>query len=150
LVLVVEDEHGVGGFVLGTPDTATWVRRLEEEWWPSLRLVYDDPRLAPAPSWSADQKRASMIHRPSQAITSIIERYPAHVHLNLAPRLQGQGLAHQLFAEWMKTASGRGVAAIHLGANPDNHRAISFWLRQGFRALNPDEPSPRVVWMGRL
>lgn len=32
LALVVEDEHGVAGFVLGTPDTANWSDRLENEW----------------------------------------------------------------------------------------------------------------------
>jgi hypothetical protein len=38
--LVACDEHGVAGFAVGTPDTAVWFRRLERDWWPSLRNIY--------------------------------------------------------------------------------------------------------------
>jgi hypothetical protein len=35
--LVVEDNQGVAGFAVGTPDTEKWQKRLEAEWWPKLR-----------------------------------------------------------------------------------------------------------------
>ncbi|MCD0159634.1 GNAT family N-acetyltransferase, partial [Deinococcus sp. 6GRE01] len=45
---VLEDDQGVGGYVLGTPDTAAFEDTLEREWWPPLRLQYPDPQAVPA------------------------------------------------------------------------------------------------------
>ena len=149
--LVAGDDHGVAGFALGAPDTAGWFRKLEGEWWPSLRAIYEDPGEIPSPDWSADQRRAFMIHHPVPPPGQIIEQYPAHLHLNLAPRVQGQGVGRRLFSEWMARAAGRGVTATHIGANRANHRAIRFWLRQGFKPLpDPDDGAARTAWMGCL
>src|SRR5581483_5249117 len=46
--LVIEDEHGVAGFAVGTPDTAKWQERLEAEWWSALRRHHADPSAKPA------------------------------------------------------------------------------------------------------
>lgn len=150
LALVVEDERGVAGFVVGTSDTRSWFQRLENEWWPHLRAAYEDPGSIPAPAWSADQRRAFMIHHPSPPPTGIIERYPAHLHLNLLPHLQRRGIGGQLFSEWIAIAARYGAGPIHIGANRCNPGAIRFWSRLGFKTLpNPDGASERTVWMGR-
>jgi GNAT superfamily N-acetyltransferase len=148
--LVVDDGRGVAGFALGTPDTDAWFRKLENEWWPHLRAIYEDPGDVPSPDWPADQRRAFMIHHPVPPPWQIAERYPAHLHLNLAPRIQGRGVGRLLFSEWMAGAAKRGVKAIHIGANRANPRAIEFWSRQGFTSLpDPDSGSARTAWMGR-
>jgi GNAT superfamily N-acetyltransferase len=149
--LVVEDEHGVAGFAVGTPDTAAWVQRLENEWWPALRAAYEDPSNILSLEWCPDQRRAFMIHHPVPPPRQITERHPAHLHLNLALRMQGQGIGRTLFSVWMTEATKRGVTATHIGANPANHRAIEFWSRQGFRPL-PDlsGSTARTAWMGRI
>lgn len=150
LALVVEDGHGVAGFAVGTPDTEAWLQRLEMTWWPDLRALYEDPGDIPQPHWSADQRRAFMIHRPVPPPRQITRQYPAHLHLNLAPHIQGRGLGRRLFGEWMKVAAGHGVGAIHVGANRANPRAIAFWSSQGFITLPaPRSDSSRVAWMGR-
>ena len=148
--LVVEDDHGIAGFALGTPATDAWFQRLESEWWPHLRATYENPGAIPSVNWSPDQRRAFMIHSPVPTPRPIIERYPAHMHLNLVPRIQGRGIGHRLFREWMAGAAGRGVTAIHIGTNRANHRAIEFWSRQGFiPLLHPVGSSARTAWMGR-
>ncbi len=148
--LVVEDEHGVAGFALGTPDTDVWFGRLENEWWPDLRAAYEDPGDVSSPDWSADQRRAFMIHHPAPPPRQIVKRYPAHLHLNLAPRIQGQGVGRRLFSKWMAGAAKRSVGPIHIGANRANPRAIEFWSRQGFSQLpSPGGASEKTAWMGR-
>lgn len=150
LALVAEDEYGVAGFALGTPDTHAWFQRLESEWWPRLRETYADPGSVPSTDWSADQRRAFMIHHPVSAPRLISDHYPAHMHLNLAPRIQGQGVGSRLFAMWAAIAAERGITAIHIGANHANHRAIKFWARQGFVPVpDPAGAFGRTVWMGR-
>jgi GNAT superfamily N-acetyltransferase len=150
LALVVEDAHGVAGFVVGTSDTRSWFQRLENEWWPHLRTTYEDPASIPTADWSADQRRAFMIHHPSPPPTVIIERYPAHLHLNLLPHVQGRGIGRLLFSEWMAIAARYGAGPIHIGANRSNPGAIRFWSQLGFKTLtSPEGASERTVWMGR-
>ena len=149
LALVVEDEHGVAGFAMGTLDTNNWSGRLENEWWPNLRAAYADPGNIPAPNWSADQRRAFMIHYPARTPQWIIERYPAHLHLNLLPRIQGRGVGRQTFSKWIVRAARYGVGPIHVGVNRFNPRAITFWSRQEFSSLPSREgTSEETVWMG--
>lgn len=150
LALVVADDQGVAGFAAGTHDTETWLRRLEAEWWPRLRALYEDPGEVLLPDWSPDRRRAFMIHHPVRTPREVVERYPAHMHLNLAPRIQGRGIGGRLFQEWLGAATARGVGAIHIGTNCANTRAIAFWSRQGFEILPPPMGTPdRTIWMGR-
>jgi len=148
--LVIEDEHGVAGFAVGTPDTAKWQERLEAEWWPALRRHYADPSAKPASEWSAEERRAYAIHHPQRSPQRVVERYPAHLHLNLSERVQGRGAGTMLFSEWMALASRQGVGAAHVGVNSSNTRAIQFWAKRGFERLRlEDGGSDRTIWMGR-
>jgi GNAT superfamily N-acetyltransferase len=150
LVIVAADENGVGGFVLGAPDTSAWEERLERDWWPKLRERY--PALAPEPrdDWNPDQRRISMIHHPERAPMPVAKSFPAHLHLNLAPRLQGRGIGTRLFQAWLNLARNRGVSALHVGINRGNARALGFWRAMGFRPITPPDLSGgRTEWMGR-
>jgi GNAT superfamily N-acetyltransferase len=150
LVIVAADENGVGGFVLGALDTTAWEERLELGWWPPLRQHY--PALAPKPrdDWNPDQRRISMIHRPERAPIQVVKAFPAHLHLNLAPRLQGRGIGTRLFRAWLSLACDRGASALHVGINRGNARALGFWGAMGFRPITPPDLSAgRTEWMGR-
>lgn len=150
LALVVEDDEGIAGFAVGTPDTRKWQERLESEWWPKLRRQYADPASRPASEWSADQRRAYAIHHPQRAPQQVVELYPAHLHLNLLDRIQGRGAGKILFSEWMALASQQGVGATHVGINSANTRAVRFWSKRGFdRVKLADDGASRTIWMGR-
>ena len=150
LTLVVEDDEGVAGFAVGTPDTERWHERLETEWWPKLRREYVDPSALPSTQWSADQRRAFTIHHPERHPQQVVEVYPAHLHLNLSARIQARGAGTLLFSEWMARASQHGVEATHVGVNRANARAVRFWSKLGFDRLQlPNGCSSRTIWMGR-
>lgn len=150
LALVVEDEGEVGGFVVGVLDTSAWEKRLEREWWSNLRKVYSDPAGIAPPLRSFDQKRTFMIHHPSLAPASIKEAYPAHLHLNLAPHLQGRGLGSKLLDAWLDLARRHGAEALHVAVNRGNEAAIRFWRKHTFRPVTPaDAPQERTQWMAR-
>jgi GNAT superfamily N-acetyltransferase len=149
LALIVEDDSGVAGFVVGTTDTESWEARLEREWWPALRMQYPDPGGASS-DWTADQKRWAIIHHPERTATNIAQEYPAHVHLNMLPRRQNQGLGAMLFEAWLELARDRGAAAVHVGVNRANVRALRFWAQRGFQRLTADSGAARTAWMGRL
>ncbi len=114
LTFVVEDGAGVAGFVTGTPDTVAWEDRLERDWWPSLRALYADPSDVPADLRSPDQRRAFMIHHPTRTPDVVVARYPAHLHMNLLPRLHRRGIGSRLLASWLDTDTARGARAFHI------------------------------------
>jgi GNAT superfamily N-acetyltransferase len=150
LALVVDDDDGVAGFAVGTLDTARWHARLEADWWPTLRRDYADPSAIPPAERSVDQRRAFTIHHPERPPRQVVDAYPAHLHLNLAPRLQGRGAGTLLFVAWMARAAPQGATATHVGVNRANARALRFWSKHGFVALPlPNGTSSRTLWMGR-
>lgn len=150
LVFVAEDDEGVIGYISGAFDTIAFEERLEREWWPRLRRLYPDPQGDPA-LWDADQKRISAIHHPKRAPAFLIERFPAHIHMNLLPRAQGRGIGTALLDRWMENARANDVKGIHLGANVDNHGGIRFWSSRGFVPVELPQGlvSETTVWFGQ-
>lgn len=148
---VAEDVGGVAGFIVGAFDTGSFESRLESDWWPGLRASYADPSGDSPSSWSADQRRSFMIHHPRLTPAEVIGAYPAHLHINLLPRAQGQGIGTSLLDLWLSTAGGSDVTGVHVGTNAGNHRAIRFWEKCGFERIRTVGPSENgePVWLGR-
>jgi GNAT superfamily N-acetyltransferase len=147
---VVEDEEGVAGYIVGAYDTRTFERLLEKEWWPALRDAYPAPEGDEA-EWNADQRRSFTIHNPRPAREQLVSAFPAHIHMNLLPRLQGQGMGSRLLDLWISTARRAGVKGVHLGANAGNYNALRFWGSRGFHRLAPPivDPADRSIWFGQ-
>jgi GNAT superfamily N-acetyltransferase len=150
LALVVQDREGVAGFAVGTADTTAWEEKLERIWWPSLRKQYAMPPEADAPKWTHDQRRIFMIHRPTHTPAAVALKFPAHIHLNILPRLRGRGVGTQLFNQWLTSASKYGGKATHVAINRANVGAVRFWDKMGFADLPLDGlPEGRTIWKGR-
>jgi GNAT superfamily N-acetyltransferase len=149
LALVVVDDDGVAGFAVGTLDTVAWQDALELNWWPKLRSQYDDPGGLQT-LFTADERRAFMIHHPERTPPSVAEAYPAHLHANLLPRVQGRGVGLRLVEAWLDLAAVHGGGPTHVGVNRENLRAVKFWGQRGFGELRVSAESVgRTVWMGR-
>lgn len=149
LALVVEDDDGIGGFAVGTTDTIPWEKRLEWSWWPALSERYHMPAQSDASEWTPDQWRAFMIHRQVATPAAVAVRYPAHLHLNLLPRLHGRGVGRTFFEYWLRLAGSAGAMAVHVGVDRANAGAASFWRKMGFADLARDRPpSGRTLWQG--
>lgn len=127
---VVEDEAGVGGYIVGARDTLAFEALMEERWWPKLRPDYPPPTGEPA-GWDLDQMRAWQIHNPRPPPKRITDPYPSHLHINLVPRLQGRGLGKALIDTWLTRMRQLGSPGIHLGVSHANHRAIRFYRAYG-------------------
>ena len=127
--LVGVDSTGVAGYVLGVPDTLAFEAECERTWWPTLRARYP---LSSFPSESPDGRIVNLIHNPPAASPDVVERYPAHLHIDLLPRLQGQGDGRRLLTALLDGLAAAGAPAIHLGVSTANQRAIGFYRRMGF------------------
>ena len=128
--LVGVDDGGVAGYVLGAPDTAAFEAECERSWWPALRARYP---LDAFPPESPDGRIVRLIHNPPTASPDVVERYPAHLHIDLLPRLQGRGDGRRLLTALL---DGLGVPGVHLGVGIANQRAIGFYRRMGFTEVH--------------
>jgi len=150
LAFVVEDQESVAGFAVGTVDTMAWEEKLEQLWWPSLRRQYAMPPETDAERWTHDQRRIVMIHRPMHTPPAIALKYPAHLHLNILPRLRGRGVGSRLVDRWLTAAGKYGGTATHVGINRANVGAVRFWDKMGFADVSLDGlPEGRTIWKGR-
>ena len=143
LAFVTEDKEGVGGYIIGTSDTRAFEARCDAEWWPRLRTIHPNPRGIPPADWTWDQKRAFQLHKPFAIPEAVVAAAPAHLHIDLLPRLQGQGLGSAMLDTWLWAAGGRA----HLGCDLQNPRALRFYAASGFTRLPSEASSPSTVWM---
>ena len=146
-VFVAEDSQGVGGYIVGTPDTSGFEARLEVEWWPGLRRLYRDPSTRPRAAWSLDELMTYRIHHPSRTASEIAVPYPAHLHINLMPRLRGRGVGRRLIERWLGAVRETGAQGAHLAVGAATLRAIRFCRACGFRELDTlSRPPWGAVW----
>jgi ribosomal protein S18 acetylase RimI-like enzyme len=129
LAFVCVDAGGVAGYVVGAADTRVFEQACHRDWWPALRTRYPRRSFPPA---APDARLVRLIHEPPEADEDVVERYPAHLHINLLPRLQGHGMGRRLLETLFDALRAAGVPAIHLGVASVNERAIGFYHRMGF------------------
>lgn len=151
LCFVAEDDLGIAGYVVGTADTRPFEAQLERDWWPALRARYPDPGAVLPPDSDADTKRAHRIHHTAVIPDAVVAEHLGHLHMNLLPRLQRQGVGSRLLERWFAAAREAGAERVHVGVNPGNPGGLAFWQRAGFEriALPPADDSGRAIWLGR-
>ena len=143
---VVEDEIGVGGYIVGALDTSAFAVRCEAEWWPTLRVRYREPDGVPGPDWDPESHYAWLIHHPQFGSRKVIDAYPSHLHINLLPRMQGRDLGRRLITHWIQTVREIGSMGVHFGVSVANHRALKFYRQFGFTELAQENPVPVRVF----
>jgi GNAT superfamily N-acetyltransferase len=142
--LVLEDDEGVGGYIVGAPDTRAFEALLEAEWWPGLRATYSDPEGRGATlGW--DDRMRRYINRPPKTPAKVVEPFPAHLHIDMLPRLQRRGFGRLLIDRWLGLIQGMGARGVHLGVGWANERAVRFYRAYGFQQLELAE-YPGALW----
>lgn len=133
--LVVADDDGAAGYVLGTPDTRGFEARCEEAWWLPLRRRYP---LEAYPDDDRDGRLVRQLHTPRRQSDDVVASYPAHLHIDLLPRVQGQGHGRRLMTAMFDRLTAAGATGLHLGVRRTNTRAIAFYEKLGFTPT-PDD-----------
>lgn len=129
---VVADETGVGGYIVGTADSAAFEAACERDWWPALCARHPLP---PPEDASLDAQRIRHFHNPPRTPDAIARSHPAHLHINLLPHLQGQGWGRRLIDVWRDAVAARGAPACHLVVGRANAKAVAFYRAYGFSEL---------------
>ena len=146
LAFVVDDGHDgrALGYAIGVADTRAFVEWWKREWTPGFRERHPSP--GPPTGRNPDFTEAQLIEagtNPDRMLIAEVDAYPAHLHIDLLPVLQGQGLGRRLIDTLRDALAARGVPAVHLGMDAANTAARAFYDRLGFHELpssRPDAP----------
>jgi ribosomal protein S18 acetylase RimI-like enzyme len=141
---VLDDGERAAGYVLGTPDTAAFARAYRERWTPRMADRYPVP---PDPPVKLEDAMVSMFYSPENMVWPGLAAYPAHLHIDLLPHVQGSGYGPRLMHTFFEAAAAAGAAGLHLVVTADNVRALGFYDHLGFERLPVAESAP-VVYLG--
>ena len=137
--VVETDDERVMGYIVGAPDSAAFEEWFASEWWPRFARRWPKPQGDPLPVSASRQdgivRYAYARHGGAQPFG---DEYPAHLHIDLLPETQGQGLGRRLIETLENALRDAGVPGLHLVASAENTGAIAFYPRVGFEPL----PSP--------
>jgi len=142
---VLDGGDGAVGYVIGTPDTAAFARAYRERWIPRLADRYPVP---PVPPVTPDDEMLALHYRPERLLWPGLAEYPAHLHIDLLPGVQGNGYGRRLIDTFSASVAAAGAAGVHVCVVTANTRALGFYDRVGFTRLDVDDPGP-VTFLGR-
>lgn len=134
-VSVLADGSDVVGYVLGVPDTTAYDAWAATSWWPGVRDRYAgvEPRTA-LDTGLLTGIRAGTYR--SDLDDAVLARYPAHLHVDLLPVVQGGGWGRLLLQRFFAQLQAAGSPGVHLGVATANTRARRFYERTGFVELS--------------
>lgn len=132
LVWVVEADDGrVVGYIVATDDTDAFETWFHDEWWPRFAERFP----MPAPSSGRENAMIVYAYGRGPGRSPHAAQYPAHLHIDLLPETQGQGLGRMLIETLFAELRRRGVPGLHLGASAANTGAAMFYDRIGMQRL---------------
>lgn len=132
LAWVVEsDDRRTIGYIVATDDTDAFYTWFRDEWWPRFSERY--PR--PAEVVTREDRMIEYGYTRAPGLDPNTAQYPAHLHIDLLPETQGQGLGRRLIEALFAELRTRGVAGLHLGMDPANTGAGMFYERLGMIEL---------------
>lgn len=134
----VDAADGIGGYVLGARDTASFEDRLERDWWPALRERHP---LGSARPGSADEALVRRLHAPPRTPATVTRTHPSHLHIDLLPAWQSGGWGRRLIDHLLGQLRAAGSPGVHLEVATTNERAVGFYRHLGFEPLQPEPPT---------
>ena len=147
LAFVVDDGERAVGYVVGTADTATFVKRYRTEWLPTLTERYPRPEQAP-PTPTPTEVMVGLMHLPERMLLPELQQYPAHLHIDLLPSHQRMGHGRELMDALFAALRSAEVPRVHLGMVTANTAARAFYDRLGFHEIPVADPGP-LTYLGR-
>lgn len=137
---MVDDGNGrVVGYIIGTPDTSTFVEEWRQRYLPYLS---EHGIAKPTPeediSWTTNMPNALhfLANSPEQLLhesfPGLLGRYPGHLHIDILPDYQRFGMGRRLMEMFLARMREEGARGVHLGMNAANEGAERFYVRMGF------------------
>ena len=128
--VAVDETDQVKGYVLGSADYNAYADRFMEH------IV----------NKSQNPVTQAMGSSSMETIAAFTKEYPAHLHIDLLPECQGQGIGRSLLDTLAMHFKKQGIPGLLLDVAKDNTGAIVFYEKCGFTKLHVGE---QEIVMGR-
>jgi len=148
LAFVLDDGGTAVGYVVGCADTVAFAAAFRERWLPAVAGKYPS-RDEVAAVHEDSAWLVAALHDPDRMVIPELAEYPAHLHIDLLPPYQGGGHGRALIETFLAAAAREGAAAVHLGVDPSNTRALGFYAHLGFRPIDITSRKVSAVFLGR-
>lgn len=126
---VILNEGVPAGYFVSTPDSKSFYEWMEQIWAPPLREYYQNSGKNLHSEFETTMR--GMIHAKHQA-PALASEFPAHIHMDLLPGLQKQGLGTKLFSLFHQRMKDFNIPGTHIGVSADNPGAMIFYQKQGY------------------
>jgi len=136
-VAVDTEKDKVVGYIFSTKDTIKQEKSFEEKNGPLIKQQMKKIRV-----WSLRSRIYAhfIIHRPlSRKRKKMLEKYPAHLHINILPEYQRQGIGHKLMQTLEQHLLENSIPGFHLEVGGKNNRGINFYKKYGLEYINKDQ-----------
>lgn len=148
LAFVLDDGERPVGYVIGTADTADFVKAYSEDWLPRLRRRWPGPPAQPFAT--RDEFFLYLMHSPERMLVpEVLDGYPGHLHIDILPSYQSRGFGRRLINTFMEAAGLAGAEGVHVGVGQANQPAHGFYRNVGFHKLDVPSASEEVTYYGR-
>ncbi|MBV9080032.1 MAG: GNAT family N-acetyltransferase [Elusimicrobia bacterium] len=131
---VAADAGGeLAGYLTGCLDTLRYRRVMKRAVLPWLAI-----KCTLLGTWALPASRLFLLNRiaawsrPEEDPEGLLEKFPAHLHVNLLSPARRQGIGGALIGSFVECATRAGVPGIHLETLEENREACRFFERQGF------------------
>ncbi|MFF5258964.1 GNAT family N-acetyltransferase [Actinomadura viridis] len=137
------------GYLTGCPDGSKFPRESER-----MTRAFRKHRPALRPKTIGFFGRAMLdmaVAAPRREPTAgdfVDARWPAHLHINVAPTARGTGAADELMNRWLDRLREIGSPGCHLQTLVENTRAVRFFERMGFAGYGPTPLVPGLRYEG--
>jgi|AGTN01.3.fsa_nt_gi Acetyltransferases len=128
-VAVNEKDEAIG-YVICADDYAEYEKNYREHYLPALKKIGKGYWIYKVFDLAAKRK--------------IAKRYPAHLHIDIKPEGQRQGLGHKLVDALKARLKEKGVEGVFLEVGKGNKQGISFYKKYGFKKYK--EPISGIVY----
>jgi ribosomal protein S18 acetylase RimI-like enzyme len=145
LTFVLDNGDRAVGYILGTADTARFVKEYRASWLPTIQQRYPAPSIPPV---TPTEIMIGLMHNPERMLVPELGAYPAHLHIDLLPQYQRQGHGRTLMYAFLDALHLKQVSAVHLGMATTNTAARAFYDRLGFHEISVPDHGP-VTYLGR-
>lgn len=140
LCFIAEKDDIPKGYILGTNNTIQFNNWLHTQWLPPLRLRYPIIQTEENEISKMECNLRETIHKKIEG-NQWVSEYPAHLHIDLLPELQGKGIGRSLINVFLNELKTKKCTGIHLGVNSKNSGAIEFYKKMDFLILQQDTKS---------
>ncbi|MDR7300903.1 GNAT family N-acetyltransferase [Haloactinomyces albus] len=134
MAFVAERDDGVVlGYVVAALNSPEFYARWQLEWAP--RFVASHPASCAADMRDADEQLRTLLHQPRRLLSTDLDTYPSHLHINLLESARRQGAGRLLLETLFGELARAGSPGVQLGVRASNTGAQAFYRAIGMDRL---------------